>query len=156
MQSSIKIVDGKTTINLQVDSSETIDLKINEDLRHGKVTQISKKTVDGKTTINLLVDSFTTIDLKIGEDQIRRDPQPDVRHSEVIWIFIKTLTGKFIPVEVDILDTIQNVKVKIQDKEGILSEKQELLFGSKQLEDDLTVGDYDIHKDSTIHLVQRL
>lgn len=165
MQSSIKLVDGKITINLQVDSSEPIDIKINEDptsrytrpdLRHGKATQIYKKTVDGKTTINLLVDSFKTIDLKIGQDQIRRDSQPDVRHSEVMRIFIKTLTWKFIPVEVDIFDTIENVKVKIQDNEGIPSEKQKLLFGSKQLEDDFTVGDYAIQKDSTIHLVQRL
>ncbi|CAH2036620.1 unnamed protein product [Thlaspi arvense] len=127
----MKNVDGKTMLNLEVDNSNFIDIKIEEDptrpgqSRHGKLAKIPNKTLGEKMNINLEVDSSKIVDLRIGH---------------VMQIFCKTHMGKTITLTVGSFDTVESVKAKIQEKEGISAELQRLLFCGRQLEDGHTTS----------------
>jgi len=71
-------------------------------------------------------------------------------------LFVKTLTGKTVSIEVEEGESIEDVKAKISEKEGIPPEQQRLIFGGQQLQDAKTLDDYNVGDDATLHLVLRL
>lgn len=148
----VKTLAGDT-ISLVVESSETIT-KLKKRIRDTDTTPISqygliiagKNLEDGRTLSDHNIQNESTLHMVLITFQSGTEMQ----------IFVKPLTGKTITLMVYISETIGDVKEHIYQVEGFPPDRIHLIFDGRYLEDGKTLRDYNIKKDSTLHLHPRM
>jgi len=149
MQLFVKTLTGKT-VSIEVEEGESIeDVKAKIAEKEGIPPEQQRLIFGGQQ----LQDSKTLDDYDVGDDATLHLV---LRLRGGMQLFVKTLTGKTVSIEVEEGESIEDVKAKIAEKEGIPPEQQRLIFGGQQLQDSKTLDDYDVGDDSTLHLVLRL
>lgn len=149
MQLFVKTLTGKT-VSIEVEEGESIeDVKAKISEKEGIPPEQQRLIFGGQQ----LQDAKTLDDYDVGDDATLHLV---LRLRGGMQLFVKTLTGKTVSIEVEEGESIEDVKAKISEKEGIPPEQQRLIFGGQQLQDAKTLDDYDVGDDATLHLVLRL
>lgn len=149
MQLFVKTLTGKT-VSIEIEEGESIeDVKAKIAEKEGIPPEQQRIIFGGQQ----LQDGKTVDDYNIGDDATLHLV---LRLRGGMQLFVKTLTGKTVSIEIEEGESIEDVKAKIAEKEGIPPEQQRIIFGGQQLQDGKTIDDYNIGDDATLHLVLRL